>query len=387
MTKFFWGFLFLCSSVAHAEGETAKVVLAGDMMAPIRLKKIAVANGLAEESYFGSLLEQIRPVVKAADIAFVNLETPVSQTEAQIPRPFVFNAPQELLKGLKWTGFNILNLANNHALDQKAAGLAETIASVKKENLRPLGADANQESALKGQVIDVHGVRVGFLAFATVMNGGTGPALKSKSPYINLTERKKEMFAAIDSMKKRADVILFSIHWGVEYENTPRTWQLKLADELHERGVDVVIGHHPHVLQPAHYFIDRQGRQKLTLFSLGNLVSNQSRSYSPKHSPMAEGAPRDGALIELHLSAQGLESFLYYPLWVDNWNGPEEGIRTILIDRELRRLEAEIANRKRPSPEKSFLIGRRNMLMDRRRIIEQTLFPKSIAPLLLQTSR
>jgi poly-gamma-glutamate capsule biosynthesis protein CapA/YwtB (metallophosphatase superfamily) len=348
------------------------VIVAGDVMAPKRVKDVAFRNGLAEQSYFGSLLEKIRPTVSSADLAFVNLETPVSKSELVRPVPFVFNAPTDLLKGLKWIGFQVLGLANNHALDQRLQGLSETVTAVENEGLIPVGAGHNRDSAFGGYVADIRGLRVGILAYTTLVNGGTKIAHASESPYLNLTERTQELYDAIDAMKKRSDVILLSIHWGVEYESEPRPWQIKMADDLHARGVDVIIGHHPHVLQPIKWHTSKTGRKQLTIFSLGNLIANQAATYAHAKDKLMDGRSRDSMLAELHLSVDGVRAFRVHPLWVDNWTGIEEGVRTVKISDEIRNLDKEI-KRMVPSPQRTFLMERRKLLADRYQYIYKSL--------------
>jgi poly-gamma-glutamate capsule biosynthesis protein CapA/YwtB (metallophosphatase superfamily) len=357
---------------ALSQQQDVTVILGGDVMAPKRVKDVAFRNGVAEQSYFGSLLEKIRPTVSRADLAFANLETPVSKSELVRPVPYVFNAPQELLKGLKWIGFQVLSVANNHSLDQRLQGLSETLAAVNSEGLIAIGAGRDRESAFGGYVVDIRGLRVGMLAYTALVNGSTKIARASESPYLNLTERTQELYAAIDSMKKRADVVLLSIHWGVEYEAEPRAWQVRLAEELHAHGVDVIIGHHPHVLQPITWNIAKNGRKQLTIYSLGNLIANQGASYMHAKDKLMEGRSRDGALVELHLGTQGVDAFRVHPLWVDNWRGIEEGVRTVRITDEIRSIDKEI-RRMSPSPQRAFLTERRMLLVDRYQYIYKTL--------------
>jgi poly-gamma-glutamate capsule biosynthesis protein CapA/YwtB (metallophosphatase superfamily) len=357
---------------AFSQQQDVTVIVAGDVMAPKRVKDVAFRNGVAEQSYFGTLLEKIRPIVSHADLAFANLETPVSRSELVRPVPFVFNAPQELLKGLKWIGFQVLSVANNHALDQRLQGLSETISSIESEGLIPVGAGRDRETSLAGHVTDVRGLRIGILAFTALVNGGTKIARASDSPYLNLSERTQELFAAVDAMKSRSDVVLLSIHWGVEYETEPRKWQVKLAEELHARGVDVIIGHHPHVLQPIKWYTAKNGRKQLTIYSLGNLIANQGATYMHAKDKLMEGRSRDSVLAELHLSSRGVEAFRVHPLWVDNWRGIEEGVRTVRITDEIRNLDNEI-KRMSPSPQRSFYLERRKLLADLYDYIYKTL--------------
>ncbi|MGE4133781.1 MAG: CapA family protein [Bdellovibrionales bacterium] len=361
-------------------GDTVKVTLAGDMMTPMRVKKLANEYGRKEEFYYGSFLQSLRPLVQSADLAFANLETPVAPSEPVPPAPFVFNAPKSLLSGLKWIGFDVLSVANNHTMDQTELGVFETLKSVERAGLTSVGAGVDRKSALAGRVFDVRGMKVGFLAFTTFINRGSQKALQAQTVYINLAERKKDWIEAVSKMRPKVDVLFLSIHWGTEYSDRPAPWQEALARELHEKGVDVIVGHHPHVLQPAKWFVDKSGRKKLTLYSIGNLVSNQSFDYVHGQSPFTAGNTRDSVLVQLEIDKTGVKKFSYYPLWIDNWFGPEQGIQTVNIPQEVKRLEQEIKGL-RASPKKTFLLTRRQMLMDRWGMIYRSLFPGANLPL------
>lgn len=363
-----------CFAFAQSNASSqVRVMVGGDIMAQARVKDSALTNGTSDQSYFGFLLEPMRSRLQAADISFANLETPISKTEIEKPRPFIFNAPQDLLSGLKWAGFDILSVINNHTLDQKMIGLEETLKAVTDEGMIALGAAENKEDALGGHISEVRGVKIGWLAATGLINGGEKEARDSLTPYLNLATRRNEILEAVRALKEKSDVILFSLHWGVEYKTVPEKWQIQFAKSLHEAGVDVLIGHHPHVLQPIRWYRRKSdGRNCLTLYSLGNLVSNQSANFDIRKPAAFEARTRDSVMVELFLTRVGVQGFRPHPLWTSNWKGKESGIQTLVINDEIERLKNELKEMK-PSPYRAFLTEQRDLLTTRRTIIKKTL--------------
>jgi hypothetical protein len=359
----------------HLSASEVKIAAVGDMMAPLRVKSTVTKNGKPEQYYFGFLFNPVKHLIESADIAFVNLETPISESEMNKPRPFVFNASDDLPKALKWSGFKMVSIANNHSLDQNEKGLTETLASVKKAGLIPIGAGLTRTQSLDGHISEIKGTKIGWLAFTGFINGGDSIARKSKSNYINLTARKEDLHAAIESMRPKVDILILSLHWGVEYSNSPEPWQKKMATELHDLGVDVILGHHPHVLQNVQiYQRKKDNKSCLTFYSLGNFVSNQGFDLDYKYrGPAAEKArTRDSLLAEIVIKNKLIARFTLHPLWITNWSGAEEGIQTVVISDEEQRLTTLIKEQS-PSPYRSFLQEQKIILRERYNMILKTL--------------
>ena len=324
---------------------TVSFAVTGDIMAHGEVKKAA----LAADGGFDALYAPIRPVVDPVDLAFGNLETPVAPDHDHGSRPFVFNAPPTMLDALKRTGFDVVLFANNHVYDQDRDGFTESLGRIEASGLKQVGGGRSREKAQAPLRLEVHGVKLAWFGAAQFFNNPQNvddPA----QPYDNLLDG-KAMAEAIRAVRPDVDAVLVSVHWGVEYMEAPRQAEIDLAHALFEAGADVIIGSHPHVLQPLEVYRAHDGRTCLCLYSLGNFISNQSRQYLPRASADKVGDPRDGAIVRFTLekrsyggagSAVNLASISYVPLWTDNnyfkaQKSTPADIHPVVIDVELAR--------------------------------------------------
>jgi len=290
------------------------LVAVGDLLMHQDVKRAAAES----DGGFQSLWNDLKPVFADADLLFGNLETPIAPTSGGPGRPFVFNAPEELPGALKASGFAILSTANNHAYDQGARGLLETLARLEAAGLATVGSGRNRLQAEAPTILERKGIKVAFLAYTDLFNVDLNRS--DKGPWVaRLAE--ESALAAISSARTRADLVVVSLHWGNEYEHRPRPRQRDMALKLVGAGADLILGHHPHVLQPVEW-IEANGRRGAVAFSLGNFISNQDRKYDAG-SPTPEGDNRDGAALVAVFQkdpkgASRLESIRAEPLWTEN---------------------------------------------------------------------
>ena len=213
---------------------------------------------------------KVRGVLTAADIGFANLECPISATAERTPKLFCFRARPAHAEALEWAGIRVVSLANNHTLDCGRRGLLHTMAWLRQRGIGWCGAGATLEEALRPHVVTVRGVRVAFVGFSrfaaeTSMLDATRPTVAYASD--------ENVRAAVGGAGRVADVVVASFHWGDEYRTRPNAAQRRLAKVAADAGADVVLGHHPHVLQPAAWVASgRTGRRSLVAYSLGNFV-------------------------------------------------------------------------------------------------------------------
>jgi poly-gamma-glutamate synthesis protein (capsule biosynthesis protein) len=322
------------------------LLLTGDLIPHGAVKEVAQAEG-----GFGALLAPLGPTVAAADLAFVNLETPVAPRADQGSRSFVFNAPPDLLAGLKQAGFDVVLFANNHVYDQGPAGLAESLGELERSGLAVLGAGRTLADARAPRRFEVHGVKLAWFGAAQFFNMPPSPAAAAGEPQAALLDE-EALTQAIRHVRPEVDAVLVSLHWGVEYAPAPRPQEAALAHRLMDAGVDVIVGSHPHVLQPVEFYRTADGRMAACLYSLGNFLSNQSRLYVPRASAESVGDTRDEVLVQLSLVKRrygevgtrvDIEAMRYMPLWMENTYYRPPGalldIHPVLIDDELARLE------------------------------------------------
>ena len=314
---------------AAAPAPPAQITLlaTGDIMMHADVKKAAARQG------FPALWADVAPEWKAADLAFANLETPVAPETGRPGRPYQFNAPAELPAELRAAGLQVLSTANNHAFDQGAKGVVETLRHLRDAGLVPIGTGATQAEAERTVFLDRGGLRLAFLGFTDIFNNDLDG--KPAKPWVRKLDLNTAC-AAVAEARRQADAVIVSIHWGIEDHHEPTQRQQDAAAALVASGADLILGHHPHVLQPLAW-VYAGGRKGLAAYSLGNFVSNQDRVY--RSSDKVElGDERDGLLLRVVLRrvAGGVEiaSAEGQPLWCENnWRDRKAGraIRAVRI--------------------------------------------------------
>jgi len=337
---------------------SATVMAAGDILMHGAVKTSAEndevessTNSSGYRALFGDLSQEI----KAADIAFANLETPISTTSLNGSKAFVFNAPSELLFALKDLGFKVLSVANNHMYDQGETGLEETLAALDQSAISYVGAGKTKEEARQPLIIEKNGIKIAFLGYTEFLNknlnvdSATAPAVNVLDPTSLLID--------IQKAREQADFVAVSIHWGAEYRPEAAQKTTALAHQLFEAGADIILGHHPHILQPLEVYKAKDQRVCAVIYSLGNFISNQSRNYVYNVAPDDMGDTRDGALLHFAVEKRDyghrvirteLAGVYYYPIWTENnaldrKEGKPPCIRVISLARAIRRVREDLA--------------------------------------------
>ncbi|MDR0746297.1 MAG: CapA family protein [Helicobacteraceae bacterium] len=263
-----------CSVQQAAPPKEVEIVLiaAGDNLIHSRL----IADAKNKDGYdFTPIYEKIKPLVKSADLAFINQETPIAGESFGYSGYPAFNAPTAVGDAIYETGFRVINHASNHAMDKgKRAVLAMINFWEKRPDAIVLGIHASKEDRAKKRIVSIKGVKIGFLAYTYGLNG---IRLPKDSPYLVSMIDLGVMAEEIDALRPLCDFLLVSMHWGTEYAHVPDKQQERLAAFLAEHKVDLIIGHHPHVLQPVRWVQRQDGAKTLVYFSLGNFVSAQSK--------------------------------------------------------------------------------------------------------------
>lgn len=237
---------------------------------------------------YSQYFTEIKPIISAADYAVVNLETPVGNgNHTGYP---CFYAPTEYLDALQAAGFDLFLTANNHTLDRSAKGLRSTISELDKRGFDHIGtySDAAERQKALPLIKDINGFKVGFLNY-TYGTNGISPRDGVVVDYID----REQIKADADSTRNAgAELLCVCIHWGDEYKLLPNKTQKQLADFLEAIGVDMIIGAHPHVIQPMELRPNRYYPEKnvLLVYSLGNFISN-----------MKTADTRGGALVSAKL--------------------------------------------------------------------------------------
>lgn len=233
---------------------------------------------------FRPLLAGIRGPVSKADLALCHLEVPLTRDLNALSGYPVFNAPHHLADALASIGFDGCSVASNHALDKGPAGVASTLRALAAADLGATGTARTPRERRRIRTYRVRGVRVAHLSFTYGLNGHVPP----RRWMVNVIEPRAILADARRARRRGADAVVVSLHWGREYQSTPTSEQRRLAKRLlASSAVDVIIGHHAHVVQPV-----ARRRGKVVAYGLGNLLSNQTAAC-------CVAATQDGVLLRL----------------------------------------------------------------------------------------
>ena len=222
-----------------------------------------------------------------------NLETTFAGSSVGYSSYPKFNTPEKLAYNLKKLGFDVLSTANNHCYDSGYTGIESTIDYLDDADIAHTGTFKSEESQNSILMKNVKGLNIAFLSFTYGTNGIAIPSDKSYS--VNLID--KELIQKQISLAKNQnpDLICVSMHWGIEYKTTPNNEQKDLADFLFDNGVDIIIGNHPHVIQPMEKreitLSDGTKKDGFVVYSLGNFLADQSKTYT-----------KDSAILNLSIT-------------------------------------------------------------------------------------
>jgi poly-gamma-glutamate synthesis protein (capsule biosynthesis protein) len=252
------------------------LIFAGDIMQHMPQVDAAWNQDLGIYNY-DSCFTFIKPYLSGADLVIANLETTLAG------KPYsgypAFSSPDEIVNGLLNAGIDIVGTANNHCCDRGRTGVERTVSILDSLGMIHMGTYKSPESYRKTTplLINSHGFRLAFLNYTYGLNGNPVP----ENNVISLIEKDRmlnDMKVAKDSA---ADMTIVFIHWGEEYQRVPNAYQKDIAEYLFANGADIIIGSHPHVIQPMEWRkADSVNKEHLVVWSLGNFVSNQRKRYT-----------------------------------------------------------------------------------------------------------
>ena len=224
---------------------------------------------------FSHLFTECAEEIAAYDIAFINQETLMAGEEygySGYPR---FNTPRDLAADLITAGFDVVNIANNHMMDQMADGLASTITFWKTQPVTLIGGYETAADYDTPRIVEKNGIRIAFLSYCYGTNGLSMPAgYELIIPYLDEETIRRQTAAA----RECADFVIVSVHWGEDSVQAVTEEQKTYAKLFADCGVDVVLGHHPHLIQPVEWITGEDGNRMLCAYSLGNLFSLMARA-------------------------------------------------------------------------------------------------------------
>jgi 2',3'-cyclic-nucleotide 2'-phosphodiesterase (5'-nucleotidase family) len=254
---------FMSYATSQPNVHTLRLLAVGDVLLHMPLIQYAKEG---DSYHFDKIFTPIAPVLKGYDVAFYNQESIIGGGDKFSGYP-CFNAPPQIGETMLRLGFNIVSLANNHTLDKNVQGVLHSVAFWKEKDIAAIGSYANELDSKKPFIQCKNGITYAFFAYTTLTNR----EVPIDKPYLLNTFSKEKVKRDIEHVRPLVDIIIVSIHWGIEYQNLPSKEQQVIAGYLADLGVDIVFGHHPHVIQPI-----VQIKNTLVVYSLGNFLSSQS---------------------------------------------------------------------------------------------------------------
>ena len=296
-------------------------------------------NSSTDEYDFSYVFENIKTYIKTADIAIGNLETTFAGKKVGYSSYPTFNTPEALADNLKSLGIDVLSTANNHSLDKGYAGIESTIDYLDKADISHTGTFKSEEDQNKILIKEVKGIKIAFLSYTYGTNGIPVPS--SKKYCINLIDKnliKKQLELA---KAENPDIICVNMHWGIEYQTTQNKEQENLANFLFENGVDIILGSHPHVLQPMEKrtitLDDGTTKDGFVIYSLGNFISGQVKQNT-----------RNSIILNLKITKNeqtgkiSIDSVKYTPIYMYKSSAKSKAYKLLDIEDTILKYDNEI---------------------------------------------
>lgn len=350
----------------RASSGEARVTLAaiGDVLPHKRVKRTARIRARAggpgaEHMGFSAIFGGLRETIAPFDVATFNMETPVTEGEYKPPMRLRFWTPPGMPQALEAAGFDVAICANNHQLDQGRDAIAESIRHLRAARLGTAGCGTTLAAASEPLIVERGGLRIGILAFSRILNGYDPrirdmPSVPQILFWYDFGDEGREVLEAVRALRARADVdvVVVNAHWDREYVTTPLAATRSIARQVIDAGADLIIGHHPHVLQPAERMRAADGRRAAVVYSLGNFISDMCPGRSP--GGLCErrlGAIAVATFVRLTDGRAGLADLTFEPTWTEHRDGCADDdpvvdhcVLPLVLSRTIAQLRA------RPSP-------------------------------------
>lgn len=260
--------------IETAEEEKITIILVGDIMLDRGVKNMIDKNGAGD---FKFPFLKIADYLKEADVVLGNLESLISDKGTRVGGIYSFRAEPKAVEGLVYAGFNVVSVANNHIFDYGREAMEDSFSRLKEAEIAYVGGGFNKEEAYAPFIKEIEGTKIAFLAYTNLGpenwragENNTGVAWVSEEDFEKI---KKDISLA----KENSDILIISLHTGEEYREEPNQFQIKFSQMAIEAGADLVVGHHPHVVQPIEIHQLAEGEGYIA-YSLGNFVFDQDFS-------------------------------------------------------------------------------------------------------------
>jgi poly-gamma-glutamate capsule biosynthesis protein CapA/YwtB (metallophosphatase superfamily) len=287
---------------------TITVAAVGDVLTHLPIVN-SVKDPLLESYDFRPVFAPVAPYLMKADYTVANLETRLAGPDPGYSGYPLFNSPASVGYALRMAGVDLVGTANNHSLDMGWDGIVGTLDRLDAVGMGHVGTYRSYEEKARPFIADIRGVKVAFLNYTSYLNDLMPPE-DNKDYAVNVLDADAVAEEAMIARMWGADVVIALIHYGDEYERQPSEAQVELSQEILSRGVDVILGSHPHVVQPIFHVLQyARGKDKFVAYSLGNFVSAQRWRYSDS-----------GLIAYVHIEKKGLRTRVtgisYLPVYV-----------------------------------------------------------------------
>ncbi len=285
--------------------QTASIGVTGDIL----IHKPILENAKTTDGYnFDDIFTEISPYYNSYDMMIANLEITLGGEDRGYSTYPMFNSPDQIVHSLKKSGVDMMLTSNNHTYDSGFAGIKRTLQVLEENNIQYIGTRSTDTGA-KYKICDINGIKVGMACYTyetpsgspdrkalngILLSAEAGPLVNSFN-YSDLSAFYMDAEHSIKAMKEQgADAIVFYVHWGEEYQFVPNSYQKTMAQKMCDLGVDVIVGGHPHVIQPFETLTSENGHETVCIYSMGNALSNQRREIMD---PCKTGHTEDGMIF------------------------------------------------------------------------------------------
>ena len=276
------------SNRARKENKAYELIFVGDIMLSRSVGKMIEKRKNDARYPFALIAEELLK----ADMVFGNLEGPISNRGANQGSIYSFRAKPRVVEGLQFAGFDILSLANNHIWDWGRDALTDTREILESNGIKGIGAGKNEEKANEHHIFDLKGTKIAFLAYTNLYPRRL--EARGENPGISTFETEK-VHNVIQRLKSEGiHLVIISFHWGNEYQNHSDGNQQKIARDLIDAGADLIVGHHPHVVQE----IERY-KSGVIIYSLGNFIFDQDFSKETMEGLMVKATIQKKKIVHI----------------------------------------------------------------------------------------
>ena len=281
----------ISDKIQPTEENQITLILVGDIMLNRGVEYMIKTRGDGDFSFpFLKIAEELQ----RADILFGNLEGPISDKGEKVGSIYSFRNNPEAIEGLTFAGFDLISLANNHAFDYGREALEDTFLRLKTAGIDYLGAGFSEGEAYSPIIKEIKDIKIAFLAY-TNLGPETWKAGEENSGIAWISENDFEKIKKdIENTKSQADILIVSLHSGEEYLSEPTQFQIEFSKAAIDAGANIVIGHHPHVIQRNEKYKDGW-----IFYSLGNFVFDQAFSEKTMQGQIVEVLIENGKIKEV----------------------------------------------------------------------------------------